>query len=149
MNRSQLRKRLMIIAKHTNDRLNGSTPQSLAATPLRRDRWLIRSRRWNQKLWRKMKMISKLCNLKRIVPAGHQLWRQMLVLPAGMVLLAGCGKAHQGHTAAQPDLPSVQVCTQMIEAKPLASIEEVVGTMRARLRATIEAKANGRITDMP
>jgi RND family efflux transporter MFP subunit len=66
-----------------------------------------------------------------------------------MVLLAGCGKVHQGHVAAQSELPSVQARTQTVEAKPLVSIEEVVGTVRARLRATIEAKTTGRITDMP
>src|SRR5262245_2660891 len=66
-----------------------------------------------------------------------------------MALLAGCGKTHQAHTAAQPELPSVHVRTQIVEAKALASLEEVVGTVRARLRATVEAKTNGRITDMP
>ena len=66
-----------------------------------------------------------------------------------MLLLAGCGNAHQGHTAAHPDLPSVQVRTQTVEAKPVASVEEVVGTVRAKLRATIEAKASGRIVEMP
>src|SRR5262245_44388882 len=126
MNRSQLRKRLMIIAKHTNNRLNGSTPQSLAATLLRSDP-----------------------GLKRIAPARHQLWRHLLLLATGMVLLAGCGKAHQGHTAAQRELPTAQVLTQTVEAKPLARVEDVVGTVRARLRATIEAKTSGRITDLP
>ena len=82
-------------------------------------------------------------------PAGRRLWTHLLALPAGMVLLAGCHKAHQGHTAAEPELPSVQVCTQTVEAKPLVSVEEVVGTVRAKLRATIEAKTTGRITDMP
>jgi len=139
----------MIIAKHTNDCLNGSTPQSLAATALRSDPGLIRFGRWNQKLWRKMKKISKLRNFKRIAPAGHELWRQLLVLPAGMMLLAGCGKAHQGHTATQRELPSAQVRTQTVEAKPLARVEDVVGTVRAKLRATIEAKTSGRITDLP
>jgi RND family efflux transporter MFP subunit len=66
-----------------------------------------------------------------------------------MALGTGCHKAHQRQTAAQPDLPSIQVRTQIVESKPLASAEEVVGTVRARLRATIEAKANGRITAMP
>src|SRR5512140_3405166 len=106
MNQSQLRKPFMMKAKHTNDRVNSSTPQSRAATYL-------------------------------------------LALPAGMALLAGCHQAHQGHTAAEPELPSVQVCTQTVEAKPLVSVEEVVGTVRAKLRATIEAKTTGRITDMP
>ena len=66
-----------------------------------------------------------------------------------MVFLAGCHNAHQGHAAAEPESPSVQVCTQPVEAKPLVTVEEVVGTVRARLRATIEAKTTGRITDMP
>src|SRR6185369_5970483 len=96
-----------------------------------------------------MKQNSKLRNFDEIAPAGRRLWTHWLALPAGMVLLTGCGKAHQGHTAAQPELPSVQVCTQTVEAKPLASVEEVVGTVRAKLRATLEAKTSGRIIDMP
>ena len=103
----------MMKAKHTNDRLNSSIPQS------------------------------------GIAPAGRWLWTHLLALPAGMVLLAGCGKAHPGHAAAQPELPSVQARTQTVEAKQLVSLEEVVGTVRARLRATIEAKTSGRITDLP
>src|SRR5215813_10111289 len=94
-----------------------------------------------------MKKISKLLNFNWI--AGRPPWRHMVALAAGMLLLAGCGKAHRGNAAAQPDLPSVQVRTQIVESKPLASVEEVVGTVRARLRATIEAKTNGRITAMP
>src|SRR5438045_1243595 len=96
-----------------------------------------------------MKNISKLLNLHRIAPAGRHLWKRLLALTAGMVLLAGCGKAPRGHAAAQPELPSVQVRTQTVEAKPWASIEEVVGTVRAKRSATIEAKTSGRITDLP
>lgn len=97
-----------------------------------------------------MKKIFKLLNFNRIAPArGRHLWTHLLALAAGMALLSGCGKTHQGHVAAQPELPSVQVRTQTVEAKPLASVEEVVGTVRAKLRATIEAKTSGRITDMP
>jgi len=96
-----------------------------------------------------MKEISKLPSFNGIAPAGRRLWKHLLALPAGMVLLAGCHKAHQGHTAAQAELPLVQVRTQTVEAKPLASFEEVVGTVRAKLRATIEAKTSGRITDLP
>ena len=96
-----------------------------------------------------MKEISKLPSFNGIAPAGRRLWKHMLALPAGMVLLAGCHKAHQGHTAAEPELPPVQVCTQTVEAKPVVAFEEVAGTVRARLRATIEAKTTGRITDMP
>jgi RND family efflux transporter MFP subunit len=87
---------------------------------------------------------------RQFAPAGGRRRRtRWLALPAGLALLAGCGKARQTHTAAQPEPPSVQVRTQTIEAKPLASIEEVVGTVRARLHATIEAKTSGRIKDLP
>ena len=72
-----------------------------------------------------------------------------LLLWTGLVLLAGCGKPHPGHPAAQPELPAVQVRTQTVETKPLAGIEAVTGTVRARLRATVEAKATGRITELP
>src|SRR5437868_10509716 len=96
-----------------------------------------------------MKEISKLMNLNWIAPAGRHLWTHLLALPAGIVLLAGCGRAHHGHAAAQPELPAVQVRTQTIEVKPLTSVEEVVGTVRAKLSATVEAKTSGRITGLP
>jgi membrane fusion protein, multidrug efflux system len=96
-----------------------------------------------------MKGPYNLLNLAGIAPAGRHLWTNMFALPAGMVLLAGCGKAHHRHTAAPLELPSVQVCTQTVEAKPLASVDEVMGTVQAKLRATIEAKISGRITDLP
>ena len=96
-----------------------------------------------------MKEISKLRYFNWIAAAGRRVGTHLVALPAGMVLLAGCGKAHQGHTAAHPDLPSVQVRTQTVEARPVASVEEVVGTVRAKLRATIEAKTGGRIIEMP
>ena len=67
----------------------------------------------------------------------------------GWCSLPVAAKRTTGHAAAQPELPSVQVRTQTVEAKPLASIEEVVGTVRAKLSATIEAKTSGRITDLP
>ena len=78
-----------------------------------------------------------------------RLWTHLFGLSAGMAILAGCGKTHQGHSAAPPELPPVQVRTQTVEAKPSATFEEVVGTVRAKLRATIEAKTSGRITEMP
>jgi RND family efflux transporter MFP subunit len=96
-----------------------------------------------------MKKIAKLPSFNGIAPAGYRRWTHLLALPAGVIFLAGCHRAHQGHTAAESELPSVHVCTQTAEAKPLVAVEEVVGTVRARLRATIEAKTSGRITDMP
>jgi len=96
-----------------------------------------------------MKEIFKLLSFNKSTPAGRRLWTHLLALSAGVVFLAGCHRAHLGHTAAEPELPAVRVCTQTVEAKPVVAIEEVVGTVRARLRATIEAKTTGRITEMP
>jgi RND family efflux transporter MFP subunit len=70
-------------------------------------------------------------------------------LPIGLALLTGCGESHQGRSAAQAELPSVPVRTQTVESRPSTAVEEVVGTVRAKLRATIEAKASGRIVEMP
>jgi len=95
-----------------------------------------------------MKENSKFPKFTRMAGASFRVWMPLLVLPAGIVLLAGCSKAHQGHPATQPELPSVQVHIQTVETKPLAAVEEVVGTVRAKLRATIEAKTTGRITDL-
>lgn len=67
----------------------------------------------------------------------------------GLVLLAGCGKKHESRSADQPGLPTVQVHIQKAESKARTATEEVVGTVRARLRATLEAKVSGRIEKMP
>jgi len=95
-----------------------------------------------------MKNISKPLNLHGIAPAGGRLRINLLALPA-VVLLAGCGKPSAGRAAAGHELPFAQVRTQTVEAKPVASFEEVVGTVRAKLRATVEAKISGRIIDLP
>lgn len=95
-----------------------------------------------------MSEISTIRDFKGIEPTGR-LWTHVLALPAGLAILTGCGKAHQDHTDAQLELPSVQVRTQIVEARQIAAVAEVVGTVRARLRATLEAKASGRITELP
>jgi RND family efflux transporter MFP subunit len=96
-----------------------------------------------------MKDLSKYRNLNGIALARCRLWTHLLALPAGLLLLAGCGKTHERNRAAQPESPLVQVRTQTVESKPLATFEQVVGTVRAKLRATIEARTSGRITDLP
>ena len=96
-----------------------------------------------------MKPILKLANPKKPTPSRRGAGLPLVAVLVGTVLLAGCGKSSPSHPAAQTDLPLVQVRTQTVQSKPLASLEEVVGTVRARLRATVEAKASGRITDMP
>jgi RND family efflux transporter MFP subunit len=58
----------------------------------------------------------------------------------------GCGaKSEPG--ASQP-LPTATVRTQVIESKSRVATEEVVGTVRAKLRSVIEGKVSGKIEQM-
>ncbi|MDW8310692.1 MAG: efflux RND transporter periplasmic adaptor subunit [Verrucomicrobiales bacterium] len=63
-------------------------------------------------------------------------------------LVGGCGR--QAKTpGAEPSLPVATVRVQTIDDQPRALTEEIVGTVRARTRATLEAKIAGRITELP
>jgi RND family efflux transporter MFP subunit len=73
----------------------------------------------------------------------------VLVATACAAFASGCGKAPHSKTASAPELPVAPVKVQQIAARAVESSEEVSGTVRARLRATIEAKASGRITALP
>lgn len=66
-----------------------------------------------------------------------------------LVLIAGCRKAPHDQTTALPEPPVVPVRTTTVETKSMPSFEEVAGTVRAKLRSTIEAKASGRIVEFP
>jgi len=57
--------------------------------------------------------------------------------------LVGCKRNHESANA--PQLPTATVRTQVAEAKSLMSTEEVVGTVRSKTRAVIEASVGGRI----
>lgn len=73
-----------------------------------------------------------------------------VALFSSLVLFAGCGKSHEDRrAAAQPALAPAKVCVQTVESKKSVSTEEVVGTVLAKLHATMEAKVSGRITEMP
>jgi RND family efflux transporter MFP subunit len=67
-------------------------------------------------------------------------------LCALLVLLSACG----GKPTPIPGsaLPSATVRVQTVERKSRVAVEEVVGTVRAKLRAVIEAKVSGRIESM-
>ncbi len=66
---------------------------------------------------------------------------------AMLVLLAGCNRPA---TPSKSDsLPALDVRVQPAGNKPGVATEEVVGTVRARLRAVIEAKVSGRIEKLP
>jgi len=67
-----------------------------------------------------------------------------------LALAAGCGPRHEASGArAQATVPPAPVRVQPVVTSDLASHEEVVGTVRARVRATLEAKISGRIAEMP
>jgi RND family efflux transporter MFP subunit len=96
-----------------------------------------------------MNDIAKRPNLIRIAGPGVQTHLFWPLWSAGIMLLAGCGQAPQGHPAARPELPAVPVSTRAVKNRTLPAFEEAVGTVKARLRATLEAKATGRITELP
>jgi len=63
-----------------------------------------------------------------------------------LLLLAACGKHELPHgtTAA---LPSVEVKTQPATWEPHIATEDVVGTVRSKQRAVVEAKVSGRVME--
>lgn len=62
------------------------------------------------------------------------------------VVFSGC------HSESEPpdaeSLPTAKVHVEAVEAKSHPVTEEVIGTVRAKIRATVEAKVSGRITRM-
>jgi RND family efflux transporter MFP subunit len=62
---------------------------------------------------------------------------------ASLALLAGCHKPPA--KPVEQTLPAVAVSTRTIEAKTHVAMEEVVGTVQSRLRATISPKVSGRV----
>jgi len=65
------------------------------------------------------------------------------------LILSGCGSKHGGPKEAAATLPVAQVSVQRVETKLRPTTEEVVATVRPKLHATLEAKLNGRIEQMP
>jgi membrane fusion protein, multidrug efflux system len=77
--------------------------------------------------------------------------RTLVLLPAFLAALAltGCGDKRESSKENSSSLPGAQVRVQKVESKSRPVTEEVVGTMRAKLHATLEAKLSGRIAKMP
>jgi RND family efflux transporter MFP subunit len=65
------------------------------------------------------------------------------------LLLGGCGAKPEQRAADSRPLPTASVQVQVVQSKSRPLTEEVVGTVRARLHATLEAKVSGRIDRMP
>ena len=83
--------------------------------------------------------------MKRYIP------RTVAIL-ASVVLAftpAGCGSKHEIAKEIATELPTAQVRVQTVENKSRTMTEEVAGTVRAKIRATLEAKLSGRIEKMP
>lgn len=77
---------------------------------------------------------------------NHKISILVALLGTVAALIVGCGKSHK---ASAPDaLPAADVRVQIIEAKTRVATEEVVGTVRAKLRSVIEAKVSGKIDRM-
>jgi RND family efflux transporter MFP subunit len=77
-------------------------------------------------------------------------WFQLFIRACALsaaLWLTGCHKPSEPLPAAQ--LPTVTVRAQPVQTKIYSATEEVVGTVRAKLRATLEAKVSGRIEKMP
>ena len=73
-----------------------------------------------------------------------------LVLLASLALAsAGCRRHPAETDAKSAPLPTATVRVQTVERKTHQAMEEVLGTVRAKLRANIEANASGRIVQMP
>jgi RND family efflux transporter MFP subunit len=77
--------------------------------------------------------------------------RRTIVCTAGLVcaafVITGCGPKPSSGGRAE-SLPTATVRAQTIERRERIATEEVVGTVRARLRAVIEAKVSGKIDRM-
>ena len=72
-----------------------------------------------------------------------------LLLLLATSLFSGCDRKPAEHLSSQADLPTAQVRVQVAENKKHTAGEEVVGTVRAKLHASMEAKISGRIEALP
>ena len=61
-------------------------------------------------------------------------------------VLSGCGSKHEHQIP--PPLPAATVRAMTVESKSRVATEEVVGTVRAKLRSVIEAKVSGKIEQL-
>ena len=83
--------------------------------------------------------------MKRFCPGPTTL----LPIIAISFAVAGCGSKHEPSKEKSASLPAAQVRVERVENKARTMTEEVVGTIRAKLHATLEARLSGRIEAMP
>jgi len=90
--------------------------------------------------------------MKRYFPAIRSRWWPPIPIAAILSvapIITGCGPKPNALKSTAGTLPAVKVRVQTTESKPHPITEEVVGTLRAKTRATLEAKVSGRITTIP
>jgi membrane fusion protein (multidrug efflux system) len=63
-----------------------------------------------------------------------------------VLLLDACG-IHEATPTAAPVLPNLTVKVQLAKLEPHVAVEEVVGTVRSKQRAVVEAKESGRVLE--
>ena len=83
--------------------------------------------------------------MKRFIPRTVTLLSTVFVV----IALVGCDSKHGKTKDNSSNLPTASVRIQTVQSKPQAITEEVVGTVRAKLHATLEAKLSGRIDKLP
>ncbi|MCS7338877.1 MAG: efflux RND transporter periplasmic adaptor subunit, partial [Verrucomicrobiae bacterium] len=71
-----------------------------------------------------------------------------VVVLLGTMWLTGCGGHREGSSSAS-SLPVAQVRAERVVSKQCITSEEIPGTVRAKTRATLEAKIPGRIAELP
>lgn len=69
-----------------------------------------------------------------------------ILLPA-LLVLASCGGRQENGAHEAAALPSATVQVQVARLQPHTAAEEVVGTVRSKLRAMVEAKISGRLLE--
>lgn len=72
--------------------------------------------------------------------------RPSLVFFSCFALLASCGK-HDAKVSPPSALPNITVKVQPAKLEPHTATEEVVGTVRSKQRAVVEAKVSGRVLE--
>src|ERR1044071_323147 len=73
----------------------------------------------------------------------------ILFAGTALLLVEGCDLKRKNLATETPNAPGIPVRAQAVQVRPQATFEEVVGTVRAKLRATLEARVSGSIEQMP
>jgi RND family efflux transporter MFP subunit len=82
-------------------------------------------------------------------PARRGLKRLVAWAAAGALLFSACSKRQEHAASPSVKLPVAQVRVVAVDSERQTLTEEVVGTVRARTRATLEGKVSGRIQELP